>query len=168
MANLTSFIKVGTTNRTRQDNNVPYLAEVYIDWAQALAAKGTALAASDTVEAISVPAGTVVLSAGLQCIVPDNATALTMDLGYTGGTVDHWVDGFDHGAASAGAYGFQVTSGIIGDGPVAPQSSAQVISVLLATLTGTLSVGKTRVFAVLQDVNPASSKKDVGIAKVGS
>lgn len=163
MANITSFVKVGTTNRTRQDNNLPYLAEITIDFADALVAKGSALAASDTIEALSVPAGTVVLAGGAQVITAADSTTLTVDVGYTGGTVDHWVDGFDAKSAD-GTY----SSAPAGDGFTAPVTTAGILSVLFATLTGTLTTGKLRVWAILQDVSAKSSKKDPGIAQVGS
>ena len=167
MANITTFIAgtSGTTGHsTRVAAAVPYLMDVTIDYAKALAEKGTALAASDTIEALSIPAGTITLYAGVQCIVPDNATTLTLDLGYTGGTVDHWVDGFDHAAAAANAY----SGTIAGDGVVGPSATATKISLLFATLTGTLSVGKTRVWAWVVDASPVGSGMGAGLAQLKS
>jgi hypothetical protein len=163
MANITTLKVSGASHPSRAMLNTPYIVENYIDFAEVLAAKGSALASSDTVEALVVPAGTMVRAAGVQCITPDNATTLTLDLGYTGGTVDHWVDGFDHGSAAAGAY----SSAPAGDGPVAPGTSADTIDLLFATLTGTLSTGVVRVWAELVDVSEKALKKP-GIAQLKS
>ena len=65
--------------------------EVTIDFAAVKAARSaagaTALAATDTLQVISLPAGSVVLSAGMnvQEVETVNATA-TIDIGFTGGS----------------------------------------------------------------------------------
>ena len=65
--------------------------EVKLDFAAIVAARSaagaTALAAADTLQVISLPAGSVVLSAGLQVTTAEatNTTA-TFDLGFTGGS----------------------------------------------------------------------------------
>ncbi len=65
--------------------------EVTVDFAEVKAARSaagaTALAATDTLQIISLPAGSVVLSAGMNVISAEtvNATA-TIDIGYTGGS----------------------------------------------------------------------------------
>jgi len=164
MANITSLKKgSGNSHQSRYNPHVPYVAEMYVDWADALVAKGSALAATDTVECIVVPAGTLVLKAGIQCIDVDDATTLTLDLGLTGGDVDEFVDGFDHAEAAAGAY-----SAYLATDPVhlVPSTSADTIDLLVATLTGTLTVGKTRVWALMVDVAPTHAAS--GIAAVGS
>ena len=52
-----------------------------------LAAGATALVATDTLQVISLPAGSIVLSAGLVVTkVESTNTTATFDLGYTGGT----------------------------------------------------------------------------------
>ena len=104
MANITTLKVTGTTHPTRAMTTTSYLVENYINFADITTAKGSAVAANDTVEVFTIPAGTLVENAGVQCIVVDNATALTLDLGFTGGDVDEFVDGFDHAAAAAGAY----------------------------------------------------------------
>jgi len=73
--------------------------EVTVDFAAVKAARAaagaTALAATDTLQIISMPAGSVVLSAGMNVITAEtvNATA-TIDIGFTGGS-----------PAAANAYG---------------------------------------------------------------
>lgn len=73
--------------------------EVAVDFAAVKAARAaagaTALAAADTMQIISLPAGSVVLSAGMNVVSVEtvNATA-TIDIGFTGGS-----------PAAANAYG---------------------------------------------------------------
>ena len=73
--------------------------EVTVDFADVKAARAaagaTALAATDTMQIIKLPAGSVVLSAGMNVITAEtvNATA-TIDIGFTGGS-----------PAAANAYG---------------------------------------------------------------
>lgn len=156
MANITT-LKVagdGVSHPSRALGNTPYTVENYINFADVTTAKGSAIAASDTIEAIAVPAGTLILNAGVQCIIPDNATALTLDLGFTGGDVDEFVDGFDHAAAAAGAY-----SAYLATDPqwIAPITTADTIDLLIATLTDAPTVGQVRVWALLVDVAPKRS-----------
>jgi hypothetical protein len=136
--------------------NLPYVVEKTINIADAVTAKGSALAAADVIEAIDVPAGTVVLNAGVQVLTAGDASAATFDLGVTGVDADVFVDGLDVVGASAGAYA---------QNPAAYQpvvvGSNDTIDLLLATLTGTLAAGSLRVFAVLVDV---SAKKAPGVA----
>lgn len=65
--------------------------EVVLDFAAIAAARSaagaTALAAADTLQIISLPAGSVVLSAGLNVTSAETTnTTATFDLGYTGGS----------------------------------------------------------------------------------
>jgi hypothetical protein len=48
-------------------SNKPYLVEKEIDLAAAATAKGSALAAADIIEAITVGANTMVMAAGMEC-----------------------------------------------------------------------------------------------------
>ena len=147
-----------------QDHGRVYVADCVIDFAEMLVAKGSALASSDTVEAIVVPAGTRILDAGIQTLVVDDATTLTLDLGFTGGTVDHFVDGYDQAAAAAGDYSASDSNAIIAAQFVG--ATADTIDLLFATLTGTLTVGKVRVWAILADCSYVN--KAPGLAVVGS
>jgi hypothetical protein len=159
---ITTLNKDGSYFESRQGANVPYVAECIIDFAEALVAKGSALAADDIIETIYMPAGTVILNAGLQCMVADDATTLTLHLGITGGDIDEYVVSFDHAAAAAGAYAPQLAT----DPTWNLITTADTLDIELATLTGTLTSGKVRVWALLVDVNNA--KKQPGIAQVGS
>jgi len=163
MANITTLSKGSTTHPSRYNTHVPYVAEAYIDFADALTAKGSALAAADTIECIVVPAGTMILAAGLQTVAVDDATTLTLDLGFTGGDVDEFVDGYDQAAASAGGWSASLDTV---PGITAPAATADTIDLLLATLTGTLTVGEVRVWALLCDAT--GSHGPSGIAQIGS
>lgn len=170
MAVITTLKKgSGGFAKTSKDDFVAYKTENIIDFAEALVAKGSALAANDIIQALVIPKGFVVLNAGLQVMAVDDATTLTVNLGITdaGGLgaedVDEWVAAFDHAAAAAGAYSPQLAS--------APTwflttTAEDTIDLAFATLTGTLTVGKCRVWAIICPVY--ASNKDVGIALVGS
>lgn len=141
---------------------VPYLVEVEIDLAAAVTAKGSALAQGDVIEAIPVPAGTVILAGGANCksVMTGTSTDLTLDIGVTGGDVDNLVDGWDFDAATAGA--FATTVGV--NEPVFV-TTADTIDILFVTQTGTVTGGVIRVFALLLDVSDA---KAPGIAALAS
>ena len=134
----------------RTAGSVPYLADVVIDFAAAATSKGSALAAADVIEALSVPANTCILNAGLEVITAagGESSDVTYDLGVTGVDADVFVDGFDGDAAAAGAYAqnaaaFQPV--VIG--------TADTIDLLIATATTAPTSGKVRVWAVLMNVD---------------
>jgi hypothetical protein len=136
--------------------NVPYTVEAIVDFAEVLAKKGSALAAADIVEAIAVPAQSVVLTAGVEILASADSTTLTLDVGVTGVDVDVWVDGLDAKGA-AGTYSQNPAA----YQPIVVGNTADTVDVVFATLTGDLEAGKVRVFAVLLDV---SDKKAPGVA----
>jgi len=82
--------------------------EVTVDFAAVKAARSaagaTALAATDTLQIIQLPAGSVVLSAGMNVLTAEtvNATA-TIDIGFTGGS-----------PAAANAYGNDLATNATG------------------------------------------------------
>lgn len=158
MATISTLNMDGTTFESMTGVNAPYLAEFTVDFAKALVAKGSALAANDIIETIVCPVGTAILAAGLQTMVADDATTLTLDLGITGGDPDEWVAAYDQAAAAALAYAPQLDTVPIWT----LITTADTIDILLKTLTGVLTVGKVRVWAVLVDLN--TSKKKAGIA----
>jgi hypothetical protein len=123
----------------------PYMVQTVLNLATALSDKGSALAAADVIPAIAVPKGTMILNAGIEVDTAiTSASALTLDLG-TGVDADVFVDGFDGTSAA----------GVVAQNPAAYQPVMAVaddnIDVTIATLTGTLSTGKMRVWAVLMD-----------------
>jgi len=121
--------------------------EQVIDFAAVLAAKGSALAAEDIVQAISLPAGVQIISAGAEVLTAANPSAATINVGLAGG--DTIVDGADAktaGYCAVGTNGFLQTAGN-------RLSAADTIDVTLATLTGTISTGKVRVYVVIANIS---------------
>ena len=124
--------------------------EVTLDFAKIVAARSaagaTALAATDTLQVIALPAGSVVLTAGLQVIeVESTNTTATFDLGFTGGS-----------PAAANAYANDLASNALGYGianlanPTAV-TSADTIDILLNTDVPTDCVVKA--FAIVANVS---------------
>lgn len=124
--------------------------EVELDFAKIVAARSaagaTALSAGDTLQVISLPAGSVVLTAGLRVTsVESTNTTATFDLGFTGGS-----------PAAANAYANDLASNALGYGienlanPTAV-TSADTIDVLLNTAVPTDCVVK--VFAIVANVS---------------
>lgn len=130
-----------------------YYVQNEIDFAAAVTAKGTALAAADVIEALTIPADTMILSAGMECtaIHTGTSTDCALDLGVTGGDPDAFVDAFDFDGAAAGAYAVPAAPGcaIVG-------SAADTLDILIQAQTGTTLTGKMRVFAWLADVDDLS------------
>jgi hypothetical protein len=124
--------------------------EVTLDFAKIVAARSaagaTALAAADTLQVIALPAGSVVLTAGLQVTkVESTNTTATFDLGFTGGS-----------PAAANAYANDLASNALGYGianlanPTAV-TSADTIDILLNTDVPTDCVVKA--FAIVANVS---------------
>jgi hypothetical protein len=146
MATISTLDKAGATHPSRFANKkVPYVVEFVLDYAKALAAKGSALAASDVIEVINIPAGTIVLDAGAEVLVAADSTTLTLNVG-TGADADEWVAGLD--GKTLGWAPDLDSSPVINTYP-----TADTIDVVLATLTGTLTSGEVRVYALLADVS---------------
>jgi len=127
----------------------PYLVQNSIDFGAAATAKGTALAAADIIEAITVGANTMVMAAGMECTTaPSGGTGTVLDLGITGGDVDAFVDGFAYDSASAGDYATLANTAC----PILVKTS-DTIDVLIQAATTVSTAGKVRVYAVLMDVD---------------
>jgi hypothetical protein len=152
----------GAPRPVRSLTNMPYFVEKTIDFAVAATTKGTALAAADVIEVIDVPAGTMVLNAGLQVITvaTGESNDTTVDLGITTTDPDCFVDGFDLDAAAAGAYAQNAAAFqplIVG--------AADTIDLLITTATTAPTGGTVRVWAVLCDIGakpaPGTVDRDV-------
>ena len=133
----------GSSQRGRN----PYMVQTIVDFATALSDKGSALAANDIIPCIAVPAGTLILNAGIQVDTVASSGTTTLDLG-TGVDVDCFVDGFDADDGTA--------AGTFAQNAAAYQPllavAADTIDIKLATQSGTaLTFGKVRVFALLMD-----------------
>lgn len=124
--------------------------EVVLDFAAIIAARSaagaTALAAADTLQVIALPAGSVVLTAGLQVTeVESTNTTATFDFGFTGGS-----------PAAANVYANDLASNALGYGianlanPTAV-TSADTIDILLNTAAPTDCVVKA--FAIVANVS---------------
>lgn len=124
--------------------------EVVLDFAAIIAARAaagaTALAATDTLQVIALPAGSVVLTAGLQVTKAETVnTTATFDFGFTGGS-----------PAAANVYTNDLASNALGYGianlanPTAV-TSEDTIDVLLNTAVPTNAVVKA--FAIVANVS---------------
>lgn len=126
-----------------------YTMEVTIDLAAAATAKGSALVATDTINALTIPAGTAVLFAGMECTeTPAGGTGTVLDLGVKGGDTDAFVDGFAYDSATAGDYAAMANSAV----PIA-FGAAGVVDVLIQAAITVSTSGKVRVFARCIDID---------------
>ena len=137
---MATFDKTGKGGTTGHPANgrTPYLVENTIDISAINSNSGTAN--GDVVQALDIPAETLIMEAGIEVITALSSSA-TMDLGITGGDVDRYVDG------DTNATGFSTltaTARVI-------VSSADTLDILTAGADS--SAGKVRVFAVLCDVS---------------
>ena len=129
--------KGGTTGHPA-NGRTPYLVENTIDISAINSNSGTAN--GDVVQALDIPAETLIMEAGIEVITALSSSA-TMDLGITGGDVDRYVDG------DTNATGFSTltaTARVI-------VASADTLDILTAGADS--SAGKVRVFAVLCDIS---------------
>jgi len=143
------------THPSRALRNMPYVVENTINLAAAVTAKGSALAAADVIEALQIPAQSIVLAAGFE-ITGAVTGSCTVSLGVTGVTAAAYVSAFGvTGSLAVGDYATPATAGY----PIVTKS-ADTLDLLLVTETTTLSAGSIRVFAVIVDatdrVGPAS------------
>ena len=148
MATITTLAGGATAGRTL--GSTVYLVDTTVDFAAAATAKGSALAAADVIEAISVPVNTVILNAGIEVITAlgGESNDTTFDVG-TGADADVFVDGFDADAAAAGAY----TQNAAAYQPLVVGSTADTIDITIATATTAPTSGVVRVWAVLMNVD---------------
>jgi hypothetical protein len=148
MATVTTLAGGASAGRTA--GSVPYLVDKSIDFAAAATAKGSALAAADVIECISVPANTVILNAGIEIttLLAGESNDTTFDLG-TGVDADVFVDGFDADAAAAGAYAQNAAA----FQPIVVGATADTIDITIATATTAPTSGVARVWAVLMNVD---------------
>jgi hypothetical protein len=133
---------------SRSLGRLPYVVEKTIDFAVATTAKGGALAAADVIEAIDVPAQSVVLNAGYE-VTATITGDVTIDLGVTGIDADVFVDGAVLAAAT--------TVGTFAQNAAAYQpvvlGAADTVDLLIAGSTAAISAGKVRVWALIVDVS---------------
>jgi hypothetical protein len=138
---------------------MPYVIEATLNFATATTTKGSALAATDVIEVLDIPAESVVLSAGYEVTAAITGD-VTLDVGVTGIDADNFIDGATLAAATAvGTYAQQAAA----FQPIILQS-ADTIDVLIATSTTAISAGSIRVWAVVcsvaDRVGPAEVDRD--------
>lgn len=150
MATITSALAVERSQGL--PGRLPYLVEVEIDFADITVSPS----AGDVVQALTIPANHMILTAGLEVVeaVTANAADAVMTLG-TDTDADEWVTAFDIDAASTGDYA-----------PVAAAATAEVHGTantldltFSATTASAISAGKVRVFALVLNVDGLGSDK---------
>lgn len=147
---MADFLGAGVAPSTHSTRFPLNYYEVTIDLADAATEKGSALAASDVIQAIDLQPGSVVMAAGIEVITASSgSTVLTFDLGVTGVDPDAYVDGFDAFAAVDGDYAAQPAA----YEPIVIGNTADTLDLLIATLTTTNTGGVFRVWALVGDVS---------------
>jgi hypothetical protein len=143
MATITSLLKAATGNSQRGRN--PYMVENTLD----IVATAVDPSAGDVVQAITIPAGTKILAAGLEVV--ESATMNTgTDATVTVGAADpdEYVTSFDIDGAADGAYAPSAT--VAADVVLA---SADTLDLTFAGTGASFTAGKLRVYAVMMDVS---------------
>jgi len=114
------------------------------------------LATGDVIQVLTLPQGTVVLAAGIEVTeTVVGATALEVGLGVTGGDVDQFVTNVDIGSSTSYVLTDYLVpnptggSWVVGDG--AAGATTDTMDILCGTVTGTVTAGKLRVWAILAD-----------------
>ena len=141
----------------------PYMVQTTIDFGHA---DLDALSAGDIVEAISVPANTMVLTAGAEMIesVQSGADGNTVNLGFTasgtaiGGTA---VTGY------VSAVGQIPPAATAGD-PVIVTTAADTIDLELQATSTAPNTGQIRIFAILMDIDAIGNQSTVHFAADGA
>ena len=120
------------------------------------AADNTNLAQGDVIELVDVPADTLIIGGCVEVLEAVGNSNVTMDLGFTGGDVDCFIDG------SALAAGFQpflnAAIGVSGSNPKMV-TSADTNDALIISSSGTETALRFRIHVVMVDVsrNPVES-----------
>lgn len=137
----------------------PYFVQGTVNFATAASDKGSALAATDVIPAITVPANTVILFAGMEVTTANvgGSSDVTLDMSTAAG--DIFVDGFDYDAASVGDYAASDAD----FRPVIVGGTADNIDIKIATATTAPTGGAVRVWAILMDVDDSG---DMGANEV--
>jgi len=151
MAAYTDTIGFNKGGSAGHRDNAPkaYCVSVDLDFAAITTARSaagaTAFSTGDSLEVINLPAKTLILAAGIDVTTADG-TASTVDLGYTGGDVDAWIDGAD-----ANAVGSELGIGTLSVTRAAGCYNASADTLDLLMLTAPQDASVMRVWAVLVD-----------------
>lgn len=142
------FDKGGTAGHSANTSKV-YCVSVDLDFvaitAARVAAGATAFATGDSLEVIQRPAKTLVLAVGVDVTTADG-TASTIDIGFTGGDVDAWLDGVD-----ANATGSFVGLGTNFTTALSTNYNATADTLDLLMLTAPQDASVMRIWAVMVD-----------------
>ena len=160
MANLATADHAAQGNSAR--GRSPYLVQNTIDIAAAITLKGSDFAANDTMEVLNVPAGTVVLSAGIEILTQVDGTC-TLDMGYTGAdpaAIDLYVDGFDVVGGAVGAYSTTPATEAAQIQVIGSGAGTDIISVKFAT-EGDVTLGNLRFWAIMMDVSDTGADDNI-------
>ena len=146
MANITAVLHPESGNSQRGRN--PYYVDVTIDLTK------NSIAPGDTIQAITVPANTLIMAAGFQVV-----ESATMNTG-TNGTAalgaadaDEFAAAFDIDGAADGAYAPSTTPS-----DDVTLATADTLDLTFAGDGATFTAGKIRVYALMMDV---SEEKDM-------
>ena len=134
---------IGGTSGHPSTRRKPYWVENTIDNSLFDPANG------DIIQAINVPAETLVIAAGLE-VLTASSSSVTMDLGITGSTAGHndpdcWVDGYD--ATGTGHAPMDATDAAA----MLIVKTADTIDILIGGSQDT--AGKVRVWALMCDIS---------------
>jgi hypothetical protein len=143
MATITSLLKAATGNSQRGRN--PYMVENTID----IVATTVDPSSADVVQAITIPAGTKIMAAGVEVVesaTMNTGTDATVTLGAA--DADEYVTAFDIDGAADGAYAPSAT--VAADVVLA---SADTLDLTFAGTGASFTAGKLRVYAVMMDVS---------------
>ena len=133
----------GGTSGHPSTRRKPYWVENTVDFSLFDPANG------DIIQAINVPAETLVIAAGLE-VLTASSSSVTMDLGITGSTAGHndpdcWVDGYD--ATGTGHAPMDATDAAA----MLIVKTADTIDILIGGAQDT--AGKVRVWALMCDIS---------------
>jgi hypothetical protein len=143
MATITSLLKAATGNSQRGRN--PYMVENTID----IVATTVDPSSGDVVQAITIPAGTKIMAAGVEVVesaTMNTGTDATVTLGAA--DADEYVTAFDIDGAANGAYAPSAT--VAADVVLA---SADTLDLTFAGTGASFTAGKLRVYAIMMDVS---------------
>ena len=141
----------------------PYMVENIINFADMVTAKGGALEANEIIHAISVPANTMILTAGFEVTVSVQSAAdgNTANLGVTGVDVTRYVAAFDiddNSSALSSGVGYAVSADA--SAPIIIGATADTIDFELQATTTAPTAGQIRVFAILMDIDAIGNAAD--------
>lgn len=154
------------------DARLPYIVEVKVTAEQMIAAKGSAIAASDVFDIVRFPAGTCLLNVWVKKTkaFAGSSTDLTLDIGFTGGDTDFYTDGWDFDAAAVDSFATPNANttavGTRGADGNANTGAANVVSILVASQTGTWTSGSLTFYCLAIDFS--DSRPYSGIVALGS